>query len=164
MNVDGMLPFENMVADYIKETQNHVAYRITPIYRGNDLLATGVQMEAYSVEDDGDGICFHVFCYNVQPNVNIRYEDGSSSAAKISSPSQEKPPVSSAPPTTATAVTTSSQPVAAPDATETVYVTKTGNKYHSTQNCPGLANANAVFDSALSEAMAKNLSPCSKCH
>lgn len=78
LNVEGMLPFENMVADYVKETNNHVMYRVTPVYDGNDLLATGVQMEAYSVEDDGDGICFNVFCYNVQPGVKIDYSTGES--------------------------------------------------------------------------------------
>lgn len=78
MNTEGMLPFENMVADYIRETDNHVAYRITPVYAGNDLVATGVQMEAYSVEDEGEGICFNVFCYNVQPGVEIDYTTGKS--------------------------------------------------------------------------------------
>lgn len=79
MNVDGMLPFENMVADYVKETENHVMYRVTPIFEGDNLVATGVLMEAYSVEDDGDGICFNVFCYNAQPGIAIDYSDGSSS-------------------------------------------------------------------------------------
>lgn len=78
LNVDGMLPFENMVADYIKETDNHVLYRVTPVYEGNDLVAKGVQMEAKSVEDDGDGILFNVFCYNVQPGVEIDYATGDS--------------------------------------------------------------------------------------
>ena len=78
MNVDGMLPFENMVADYIKETENHVAYRVTPVFVGNNLVCTGVQIEAYSIEDEGEGICFNVFCYNVQPGVTIRYETGDS--------------------------------------------------------------------------------------
>lgn len=78
-NVDGMLPFENMVADYVKETRNHVMYRVTPIFEGNNLLASGALMEAYSVEDDGEGICFCVFCYNVQPGVTISYSDGASS-------------------------------------------------------------------------------------
>ncbi len=78
MNVDGMLPFENMVADYIKETGNHVLYRVTPIFEGKNLLASGVQIEAYSVEDDGDGICFNVYCYNVQPGVKINYATGAS--------------------------------------------------------------------------------------
>ena len=79
MNVDGMLPFENMAADYVKETGNHVMYRVTPIFKGNNLLANGVQMEAYSVEDDGDGICFNVFVYNVQPQITINYATGDSS-------------------------------------------------------------------------------------
>lgn len=78
MNVDGMLPFENMVADYVKETGNHVLYRVTPIYDGDDLVARGVQMEAYSVEDAGEGIQFHVFCYNVQPGIEIDYTTGQS--------------------------------------------------------------------------------------
>ena len=79
MNVTGMLPFENMVADYVKETGNHVMYRVTPQFKGNNLLAHGVQMEAYSVEDDGDGICFNVFVYNVQPQITIDYATGESS-------------------------------------------------------------------------------------
>lgn len=78
MNMEGMLPFENMVADYVKETGNHVLYRVTPVFEGEDLLAKGVQMEAYSVEDEGSGICFHVFVYNVQPGVRIDYATGES--------------------------------------------------------------------------------------
>ena len=76
MNTQGMLPFENMVADYIDETDNHVLYRVTPVYNGTDLVAQGVQMEAWSVEDDGEGICFNVFCYNVEPGVEIDYATG----------------------------------------------------------------------------------------
>ena len=76
MNVQGMLPFENLVADYIDETDNHVLYRVTPVYDGTDLVAQGVQMEAWSVEDEGDGICFNVFCYNVEPGVEIDYATG----------------------------------------------------------------------------------------
>lgn len=79
MNVTGMLPFENMIDDYVEETGNHVMYRVTPIYAEKyDLVACGVLMEAYSVEDKGDGICFNVFCYNVEPGVAIDYYDGSS--------------------------------------------------------------------------------------
>lgn len=76
MNTQGMLPFENMIADYVKETENHVLYRVTPIFDGENLVANGVQMEAWSVEDDGDGICFNVYCYNVQPGVRIDYATG----------------------------------------------------------------------------------------
>lgn len=78
LNVDGMLPFENMVADYVKETNNHVLYRVTPIFQSDYLVADGVEMEAWSVEDDGEGICFHIFAYNVQPGVTIDYATGES--------------------------------------------------------------------------------------
>lgn len=78
MNVEGMLPFENMVADYVEDTNNHVLFRVTPIFKGDNLLASGVQMEAYSVEDKGKGVCFNVYCYNVQPGITINYADGSS--------------------------------------------------------------------------------------
>lgn len=78
LNVEGMLPFENMVADYVKETQNHVFYRVNPIFEGNNLLASGVQIEAKSVEDNGDGICFNIYCYNVQPDIVIDYATGKS--------------------------------------------------------------------------------------
>ena len=78
MNTQGMLPFENMIADYVKETENHVLYRVTPIFDGDNLVASGVQMEAWSVEDDGEGICFNVYCYNVQPGVEIDYATGKS--------------------------------------------------------------------------------------
>ena len=83
MNTIGMLPFENMVADYIKETGNHVMYRVTPIYDGDNLVASGVQMEGYSVEDEGDGIYFNVYAYNAQPGVEIDYATGENQAAAI---------------------------------------------------------------------------------
>ena len=76
MNVDGMLPFENMVADYVKETGNHVLYRVTPVFEGENLVAGGVLMEAESVEDSGDGVCFCVYVYNVQPGITIDYATG----------------------------------------------------------------------------------------
>lgn len=78
MNTEGMLPFENLVADYIRETGNHVLYRVTPIFENDNLLASGVQMEAKSVEDDGNGICFNVYVYNVQPGIEIDYATGES--------------------------------------------------------------------------------------
>ena len=76
MNVDGMNPFELQVLDYVKSTGNHVLYRVTPIFEGDNLLASGVEMEAWSVEDEGEGICFHVYCYNVQPEIVIDYATG----------------------------------------------------------------------------------------
>ncbi|MGN0316957.1 MAG: DNA/RNA non-specific endonuclease [Lachnospira sp.] len=78
LNVNGMLPFENLVADYIKETNNHVLYRVTPVFEKDNLLASGVLIEGMSVEDDGEGILFNVFCYNVQPGIKIDYATGSS--------------------------------------------------------------------------------------
>ena len=78
MNFDGMLPFENMVADYVRETGNHVLYRVTPYFLGDDLVCRGVLIEAMSVEDAGDGILFNVFCFNAQPGVVIDYATGDS--------------------------------------------------------------------------------------
>lgn len=78
LNVVGMLPFENMVDDYVEDTENHVLYRVTPVFDGDNLVANGVQMEAFSVEDEGEGVCFNVFVYNVQPGVCIDYTTGES--------------------------------------------------------------------------------------
>lgn len=78
LNIEGMLPFENLVADYVQETENHVLYRVTPIFEGEDLVARGVVMEGWSVEDEGDGICFCVFAYNAQPGITIDYATGES--------------------------------------------------------------------------------------
>lgn len=82
LNIEGMLPFENMVTDYIKETGNHVLYRVTPIFVDNELVARGVHMEALSLEDNGEGISFNVYCYNVQPGITINYATGESEIAK----------------------------------------------------------------------------------
>jgi len=83
LNVEGMLPFENMVADYVKETGNHVIYRVTPVFDGGALVARGVQMEAKSVEDNGEGICFNIYAYNNQPGVDIDYTTGMSTLAEV---------------------------------------------------------------------------------
>ncbi len=94
MNVEGMLPFENEVADYVKKTDNHVLYRVTPVYEGDNLVASGVQMEAWSVEDKGKGVCFNVYAYNNQPGVEIDYATGKSRLAEEKAP-EEKPEESS---------------------------------------------------------------------
>ncbi len=78
LNTKGMLPFENMIADYVKETNHHVRYRVTPIFVGNELVARGVQMEAISIEDNGKAVKFNVYCFNVQPNIEIDYKTGNS--------------------------------------------------------------------------------------
>lgn len=87
LNVEGMLPFENMVADYVKETKNHVLYRVTPVFKGGNLVASGVLMEAESVEDKGAGITFCVYTYNNQPGIMIDYATGES---RLSGESSQK--------------------------------------------------------------------------
>ena len=81
LNIEGMLPFENMIADYVKETGNHVLFRVTPVFDGYNLVASGVLMEALSIEDGGEGISFAVFAYNVQPGIVIDYKTGESRLA-----------------------------------------------------------------------------------
>ena len=78
LNTKGMLPFENMIADYVKETNNHVRYRVTPIFVDKELVARGVQLEAISIEDNGNAIKFNVYCFNVQPDIEIDYKTGNS--------------------------------------------------------------------------------------
>ena len=93
LNVEGMLPFENQVADYVNGTKNHVLYRVTPVFDGNNLLASGVLMEALSVEDTGEGISFCVFVYNFQPGVVINYTNGESEAAATPEPESAPTPM-----------------------------------------------------------------------
>jgi DNA-entry nuclease len=81
LNVEGMLPFENLVDDYVDETNNHVLYRVTPVFVDDELVARGVLMEGYSVEDDGEGVCYCVYVFNVQPGVTIDYATGESELA-----------------------------------------------------------------------------------
>ncbi len=78
LNIEGMLDFENEIADYVKNTGNHVMYRVTPVFEGNNLLASGVYMEGYSVEDSGKGVCFNVYAFNAQPGIEINYKTGGS--------------------------------------------------------------------------------------
>ena len=81
LNVTGMLPFENLVADYVKETDEHVLYRVTPIFEGDNLVCSGILMEAESVEDEGDSVLYCVYVYNIQPGVEIDYATGENWAA-----------------------------------------------------------------------------------
>jgi len=145
MNINGMLTFENMVADYIKETGNHVAYRITPIFEGNNLVCSGVQMEAYSIEDDGDGICFNVYCYNVQPGITINYATGDSSGPSnntTSTPSKEEN-------------TNNNQ-----SGGSMVWIPNSGSKYHSYAGCSNMKNPKQV---AKQDAENQGYEPCKKC-
>jgi len=144
MNVDGMLPFENMVADYVQESGNHVMYRVTPHFKGNNLLASGVQMEAYSVEDNGEGVCFNVYVYNAQPGITIDYANGDSYLTQASSNSNNTPLNNSG-------------------SSTMVWLSATGEKYHTINNC-GNMNPDKAYQVTKEKAEADGKEPCSKCH
>ncbi len=159
LNVEGMLPFENMVADYIKETGNHVLYRVTPVFRGNNLLADGVQMEAESVEDHGEGICYNVYCYNVQPGIRIDYATGESQRDENILPETAAANEES--------VAESSQ-TAPPDENAQIYILNTNtHKFHE-PFCRGAAAISEKnrqeFTGTREEAIAMGYSPCGICH
>ena len=179
LNLDGMLPFENMVADYIKETGNHVLYRVTPVFKDKELVARGVQIEAYSVEDKGEGICFNVYCFNVQPGVDIVYLTGDSAlngeeittttTTKLTTTTTTKKTTTTTKPTTTTTkktTTTTKQTTTKKTTTErhteagrTIYVTKSGKRYHYDSTC----NGGTYYESTLQDALDRGLTPCNKC-
>lgn len=140
MNTEGMLPFENMVADYIKKTGNNVMYRVTPIFDGNNLVASGVLMEGYSVQDNGKGISFCVYCYNVQPGICIDYSTGKSSFAV---------------------------PVTNEGESETTYILNTSSKKFHFKSCSSVAKikeTNKSFtNKTRDELIADSYSPCGNC-
>lgn len=147
MNVEGMLPFENMVADYIKETGNHVLYRAAPIFEGENLVASGVVMEAFSVEDEGEGVCFHVYVYNVQPGVEIDYatgeswETGDSASSALESQAEEQ---------------------------EADYVLNTSSKKFHRPDCPSVDSMSEKnqqeYHGTREELIAQGYEPCGSCH
>ena len=150
MNINGMLPFENMVADYIRETGNHVAYRVTPIFEGNNLVCSGVQMEAYSIEDEGESICFNVYCYNVQPGITINYATGDSSGPSSETTETQKP---------STGQNDSNDNQVSNG--EMVWIPKSGKKYHSNSGCSNMKNPAQVTKE---EAEDRGYEPCKKCY
>ena len=163
MNVDGMLPFENMIADYIKETGNHVMYRVTPIYDGNDLVACGVILEAYSVEDDGEGICFNVYAYNVQPGIVINYANGESYAADGSAPygsSEQQPTVKEEKPEDTVVPET-------PITDDATYIANKNTKKFHYPTCKSVSDMKEKNKLPLygtrDEAVAMGYSPCGNC-
>lgn len=162
LNVDGMLPFENMVADYVKETGNHVLYRVTPIFTGDNLVADGVQMEAESVEDNGDGILFNVFCYNVQPGIGIDYATGDN-WEDDSIPQAEEPDESQTQPAYDEKETdTQSESVG------TTYIINTNTgKFHYPQ-CSSVGQMNdsnkEEYTGSRDDLIAQGYSPCKRCH
>jgi DNA-entry nuclease len=157
MNVEGMLPFENMVADYIKETNHHVLYRVTPIFDGNNLLASGVLMEAKSVEDKGEGICFNVYCYNAQPGITIDYATGDSSLS-VGSPAS----VTAAPPAS---VQTPNANTTSPSQT---YILNTStHKFHkpSCSSVGQMSEANKqTYTGSRDDLIAQGYEPCKRCN
>lgn len=177
LNVDGMLPFENMVADYVKETDNHVLYRVTPIFTGDNLVADGVLMEGYSVEDEGDGICFCVYAYNVQPGITIDYATGDSwlssekgnsdsSSGGNSAVSQSAADKSG---TQQAAVQTESvKETSAPVSTGTEYILNTNTKkfhYPSCSSVKQMKESNKKeYTGSRDDLIAQGYDPCKKCN
>lgn len=151
LNVEGMLPFENLVADYVNNTGNHVLYRVTPMFSGSNLVANGVLIEAKSVEDNGGGILFNVYCYNVQPGVGINYENGDSwldgTTGSASSGSDTSATENSA--------------TGSSNSETMVHITATGKKYHRA-GCRTLKKSDTEV--TLDEAKSMGLSPCGICN
>ena len=144
MNVDGMLPFENLVADYVKETENHVLYRVTPVFEGDNLVASGVLMEALSVEDRGEGVCFNVYAYNVQPGISIDYATGESWADGESAPAED-----------------------AQTPAETTYILNTSSRRFHLPDCSGVTSMSEAnrqtYTGSREELLAEGYSPCGQC-
>lgn len=177
LNVDGMLPFENMVADYVKETDNHVLYRVTPIFTGDNLVADGVLMEGYSVEDEGDGICFCVYAYNVQPGITIDYATGDSwlssekgnsdsSSGGNSAVSQSAADKSG---TQQVAVQAESvKETSAPVSTGTEYILNTNTKKFHYPSCSSVKQMKASnkkeYTGSRDDLIAQGYDPCKKCN
>lgn len=143
LNTEGMLPFENMVADYIKETGNHVLYRVTPLFDGSNLVATGVQMEAESVEDKGDGILYNVFCYNIQPGITIDYKSGDSSESE-------------------------DMPVQTEEASVSEFVLNTNSKKFHKPSCSSISQIKEgnkeVYKGSRDDLISQGYDPCKKCN
>ena len=164
LNIEGMLPFENMVADYIQETNNHVLYRVTPIFEGNNLLANGVLMEGYSVEDKGAGVSYCVFAYNVQPGIEIDYATGESKLADGAQHEEQK---------TATATPTPSpepekqEPVTGSEASQADYILNTNTKKFHYPTCSSVNDMKEKnkqeFFGTRDETIALGYSPCGRC-
>ena len=141
LNVTGMLPFENLVADYVKETENHVLYRVTPVYQDDNLVASGVQMEGKSVEDDGEAVCFNVYVYNCQPGVVIDYATGNSWL-------EGEEPGAAAEPAVTYILNTSSQKFHLPDCSSVASIKE---------------NNRQEFSGSREELIAEGYAPCGSC-
>ena len=158
LNVEGMLPFENLVADYVKETGNHVLYRVTPVFSGTELVARGVELEALSVEDGGEGVCFHVYCYNNQPGIAIDYAAGESWL------DGEEPQSSGSGAASSSAGSSSGETGAE---TEQHYVLNTNSKKFHLPGCSGVENMNPAnrqdYTGTRQSLLDQGYSPCGTC-
>ena len=168
MNVQGMLPFENMTADFIKETGYHVLYRVTPIFEGDNLVASGVQMEAMSVEDRGESVMFNVYCYNVQPGVSINYATGEASETVDSGQASESQTAAMLP--TADSSSENRQVNAGISETagaEAAYVLNTNTRKFHLPSCPSASDIspeNRMDYYGTREALIlENYTPCGRC-
>lgn len=168
LNVEGMLPFENKVADYVEKTGNHVLYRVTPKFTGDNLVADGVLMEAWSVEDSGKGICFNVFCYNVQPGITINYLTGDSARSgekvAVTSAKAQANKAQSAPKQTALA---QADQVQTNKATSAYVANKNTKKFHyaTCGSVNDMAEHNKLpFDGTRDQLIAQGYIPCKRCN
>lgn len=172
LNVQGMLPFETKVCDYVKNTGNHVLYRVTPIFDGDNLLADGVLMEAYSVEDAGEGICFCVFAYNVQPGIGIDYATGDNwaeSSGTYQSTAASVAVETPAPqPETDTTVQTSPELSAPQESQGITYVLNTNTKKFHYPTCSSVDDMKEknkqIYTGSRDEVINMGYVPCKRCN
>ncbi len=176
LNIEGMLPFENMVDDYVDETGNHVLYRVTPVFTGNNLIADGVLMEGWSVEDGGDGICFCVFAYNNQPGVEIDYATGNNHAAgdDASTPSTSTPATTTPAEKPSSSPSTTPAPAPAPvappasNAAEQTYILNTNSKkfhYPSCSSVDSMKEENKQeYTGSRDDLISQGYDPCKRCN
>ncbi len=172
LNVQGMLPFETKVCDYVKNTGNHVLYRVTPIFDGDNLLADGVLMEAYSVEDAGEGICFCVFAYNVQPGIGIDYAtgdnwaEGSGTYQSTEASVAEKTPAPQ--PETDTAVQITPELSAPQETQQTTYVLNTNTMKFHYPTCSSVDDMKEknkqIYTGSRDEVINMGYVPCKRCN
>ena len=164
LNIEGMLPFENMVADYIQETNNHVLYRVTPIFEGDNLVADGVLMEGYSVEDKGSGISYCVFAYNVQPGIEIDYATGESKLADGAQQEEQKPATVTPAPSPEPE---KQEPATGSEASQADYILNTNTKKFHYPTCSSVNDMKEKnkkeFFGTRDEAIAQGYSPCGRC-
>lgn len=168
LNVEGMLPFENMVDDYIEETNNHVLYRVTPIFEGDNLLASGVLIEAKSVEDNGAGILFNVYCYNVQPGIDIDYSTGESSSKLNSTSTTNNSSSSTGASTPIVEESKSETPLASTinEVSKTYILNNNTKKFHE-ESCGSASRISqknkGTYTGTRNELINKGYSPCGNC-